>query len=269
MSLSISCIQMASQPFHRDANLFRARAAIENAAADGADLLLLPEFFADGYTYDRRVAEAAETIDGDVVEWMHDRSTQTGCWIAGSIVEKSHRRRDFDTLVLVSPDGRTWSYRKRALPFFENLYFRRGDRVGIFETELGRIGVMLCWDMIHERLVRELEDRIDLLLVCSAWPDVRTGTIRLRGLEGWLGRPPLNRPRELASRLNVPVAYCNLAGRFSTRVPMLRFHYEADFAGCSTIIDQRGHGIIAPTCDEATINWNVDIEANSELRRAA
>ncbi len=250
--MRFACAQIESVPFEMNRNLESADRALKAAAAAGAGFVALPELFAAGYTYHPAIRDVAESLDGGTVSWMAARSRELSLWIAGGIIERSGPR-VHGTLVLVSPAGRVWTYRKRYLPFFEKLYFRPGNGVGLFETEIGRVGVMICWDMIHARLARELAGRIDLLLICSAWPDVSTGNIRLPGLEGWLSRPPLHRPRRLARGLGVPVVYCNMAGRFVTTVPGLPFTYTADFAGCSTIIDRDGHGMVGPFGREALI----------------
>jgi len=234
----------------------------------GAELAVLPELFASGYEYNDRLHDFAESHAGPTLDWMKAASRRGSIWLAGAFIEKTADC-THDTLALVSPSGDIWTYRKRYLPFFEKLYFTSGQEIGLFSTEIGRIGVMICWDMIHGRLIRELKGKLDLLLICSAWPDVRTGTIRLPGLESWLGRPPLNRPRQLAALLEVPVVYCNMSGHFATRVPGLGISYAADFAGTSTIIDRHGHGMIGPHRENALVLADMDLRHDLDHRRAA
>ncbi len=268
--MRFACAQLASVPFERDRNLEAAEKMVHRAVDHGAEFVVLPESFATGYEYDERICTSAEALDGYTVQWMKSTSREKSVWLAGGIVERSGNQ-IYNSLVLVSPNGRTWNYRKRYLPLFEILYFSRGRDIGLFETEIGRIGVMLCWDMIHGRLLRELAGKIDILMICSAWPDVRTGTIRLPGLETWLSRPPLNRPRELASLLDVPVIHCSMAGRFTTRVPGLGLHYSADFTGTSTIIDRSGNCATGPYSEESLIIADVDLHdgRDASQRRAA
>lgn len=264
--MRLACAQLAAVPFERERNLEAAERMVQNAADQGSQFIVLPESFATGYEYHERICESAEGLDGCTLQWMKSISRQKSVWLAGGFVERAENQ-VYNSLALVSPAGRTWIYRKRYLPFFEVLYFSKGRDVGIFETEIGRIGVMLCWDMIHGRLLSELEGRIDMLVLCSAWPDVRTGSIRLPGLETWLSRPPLNRPRELAAQLDVPVIHCSMAGRFATRVPGLGLRYSADFTGTSTIIDRGGNGAIGPHREESLIISDVNLDGGGDANR--
>jgi predicted amidohydrolase len=198
---------------------------------------MLPEFFTSGCTYDYRIHDFAEDIDGGPTSrWMSRRSLQHRCWLGASIIERAGIR-VYDTFLLTGPSGEMFSYRKRYPFYFERLYFASGQSLGIFDTALGRIGVMLCWDMVFPHLLREMAGRIDMLLIGSAWPDVCRANIPLFGLRGWLGRQPVERPRQIARELGVPVAYCNMTGPFSTRVPFFGVSYRTEYAGNSSITD--------------------------------
>jgi predicted amidohydrolase len=239
MTLPIACAQMACATFDRRSNLEKADQFIREASHLGAKLILLPELLTTGYTYDRRLRDLAEPIDGITTRWLQLRSRQTGRWIGAGIAEAADES-TFDTFLLAGPAGEFHSYRKQYPAFFEKLYFHRGQTANIFETALGRIGMMICWDMVHGRLYREMAGRIDLLLICSAWPDCNRGNIPLYGVRDWLTRQPAQRPQRLADKLNVPVAYCNMTGDFTTRVPGLGLVYRSTFAGNSSIADGLG-----------------------------
>jgi N-carbamoylputrescine amidase len=280
--MHVACIQMASVLFDREANLQAAGKSVAAAAGQGASLVVLPEFFATGCAYEGRLASQAEPLEGRTVEWMRSVARGAEVWLAAGIVERMGKRMH-DTLVLVSPAGRSWAYRKRYLPFFEKLYFTPGRGVGVLDTPLGRIGVMICWDMFHNRLARELSGRIDLLLICSAWPDVTAGvtrfpwvarctdrmfgrpalldcptTVSLPFVSGWVSRPPVHRPRQLAARLNVPVVYCNMAGPFTTRLPGFPgLEFDSRYAGASAILNRDGSGTVGPTTCAATLHGDV------------
>src|SRR5262249_22661254 len=149
--------------------------------------------------------------------------------------------------------GELLSYRKQFPAFFENLYFSRGQAVGIFDTSLGRVGVMLCWDMVQPSIYRAVEGQVDLIVICSAWPDIRKGNIPLYWVRSWIGRRPVHRPRKLAKKLNVPVAYCNMTGPFVTSVPYLGLTYRSVYTGCSSIHDGGGTIVAAAEQEEALL----------------
>jgi N-carbamoylputrescine amidase len=259
MTIPIACAQMACATFDPRSNLAKADHLIKEASLLGARLVLLPEVLTTGYTYDRRLHDFAEPIGGTTTRWMQQRSRRWGCWIGAGIVEQANNR-VFDTFLLTGPAGEVFSYRKQYPAFFEQLYFSRGRVTSIFDTAFGRVGVMICWDMVHSRLCRELAaGRIDLLLICSAWPDMSRGNLPLYGVRGWFNRQPVQKPQKLAERLNVPVAYCNMTGEFITRVPGLGFTYYSEFAGRSSIVDSNGNTSAAAGSEEGVVMADVHV----------
>jgi len=236
MSFSIGCAQLACQTLDLEYNLQLAESLLEEAVQTGCELVLLPEYTPTGLLFDGRIKEHAEPLTGRTVSNLRDWSKKHDCWIGAGVAEKCCGR-FFNTFVLSGPSGEFHFYRKRYLAFFEKLVFSRGKEIGIIDTPFGRVGMMICWDMIHDKLAREMAGNIDLLLIASAWPDVRTGNIPLHGIKNWLSNPPYQRPEELARRLGVPVAYCNLGGEFTTKVPGLGLTYQSELAGQSCIID--------------------------------
>ncbi len=265
MILPIACAQLACTPFDPASNLAKADHFVREAARQGARLILLPEFLATGCAYDRRLRDFAEPLGGPTTRWLRRQSRRTKCWIGAGIIERAGGL--FDTFVLAGPGGEVFSYRKQYPAFFERLYFDRGQSVGIFDTDLGRVGVMICWDMVHARPSDAMAGRVDLLLICSAWPAVGGGNFPLYGARGWLDRQPLLRPKALAERLKVAVAYCNMTGPFVTPVPWLGLTYRSVYAGGSSLTDARGRTRGAAGLEETIIVGEVQIEGRP--RRSA
>ena len=269
MKCSVACAQLDCKTLDTDANLAAAETSVQEAAGRGARLVLLPEYAANGLLFDRRIVEQAKPLDGDLTQRFRNWSQRYGCWIGAGIAEKAGDR-FHNTLVLISPTGETWHYRKRYLAFFENLTFTRGLAAGIVSTDLGRIGLMICWDMVHSRLVREMRGNVDLLLIASAWPDLTTGNIPLPGIQSWLSKPPRVQPAKLARQLGVPVMYCNMGGRFTTLIPGLGLTYESALAGRSAIHDTRGDAVqVADHADSCLLIGDVEISQTFALQTAA
>jgi N-carbamoylputrescine amidase len=268
MTIPIACAQIACVPFDPAANLARAEEHIRAAAKRGARLVLLPEFLTTGFTYEYRLADFAEPVGGSTTCWLQRCSRQLDCWIGAGMIEQADDRM-FDTFVLTGPAGEVFFYRKQHPAFFEALHFHRGREHGILETPIGRIGVMICWDMMFRRLARAMVDRVDLLLICSAWPDTRTGNIPLHPLQGWLGRQPSQRPPCVARRVAVPIAYCNATGPFTTRVPYFGLTYRAHLAGSSSILDREGTILAAAGREETVIVAEVAMEPYRPREKAA
>jgi len=123
------------------------------------DLLVLPEFFATGYQFISRdeVAELSERIpDGETIEVLAALSRQKNLYIVAGLPEKDGER-FFNSAILTGPHGFIGTYRKTHLFFEEKLYFSPGDSgFKVWETEVGRIGVMICFDWFFPESMRAL-----------------------------------------------------------------------------------------------------------------
>lgn len=239
MEVRVAAVPMASIPFAWGENTERALTLAQRSAAGGAELILLPELFAIGYCYTRRLLQFAEPRCGSTPQWLIRTSRQTNSLIGGTFVERSGHRY-YDTFMLAAPSGERFFYRKQRLPLFERLYFDRDTQPGIFDTPLGRIGVLVCWDMTSKRVVDRLHGSVDLVLICCAWPDTSRGNLPLPWLAGALRRLAVSRPVEIARRLAVPTVVCNIGGSFSTRVPFSFLRYRSPFVGSTALIAADG-----------------------------
>ena len=110
----------------------------------------------------------------------------------------------YNTAVLVGPEGYIGKYRKMHLPthsvFEEKRYFRQGYETPVFETQIGRIGLMICYDVFFPEVSRALKLNGAQLIVCiSASPAVRRKFFEI-----------LTAARAIEN--NVFLAYVNLVG---------------------------------------------------------
>ena len=171
-------VQMTSGP-HRDENLSRAAAHVRDAAARGARLVVLPEVFAwRGARADE--AAHAETIPGPSTEAMAAVARETGAWVvAGSILERApDDGRNFNTSCVVTPGGEIAARYRKVHLFDVDLAGRvsvresdtraPGDAVMTVPTELGTIGLSICYDLRFPELYRQLVRAGAELLVLPA-----------------------------------------------------------------------------------------------------
>ena len=153
----VAAVQMGSQD-DKNANLAAAEGYIREAAARGASLVVLPESM--NYI-GRDMAGEAETIPGGpTFRKMADLARELGIWVeAGSIYESNPEdpARPFNTTFLVRPDGTLAAKYAKLHPFDvvlpNGVTSRESDRVcpgkaiETAETELGKLGMAICYDV--------------------------------------------------------------------------------------------------------------------------
>jgi predicted amidohydrolase len=244
MKILAAAIQMTSVPLNVDANLAKADALLRQAHDSGATLAVLPEMFNTGYGLLPDYGPSAEARDGTTIRHLAMRSREWGMAIAAGFVEREHHHL-YDSVAFATPDGQVHFYRKRNLVFWERFRFRPGREPLIVSTPYGRIGFAVCADMIYRKVWDDYRGKIDLALVCSAWPDFADReTGRKHWLFGHVGPLSGAIPGKVAVDLGIPVVFANQCGHTETVIPILGTRITDRFAGLSSICDGH-HG--APT----------------------
>jgi predicted amidohydrolase len=232
-----AAIQMSSEPLKVAVNLAKADALLQQAHRAGATLAVLPEMFNTGYGLMPDYGPTAEGRDGPTLQHLSDRARQWGMAIAGGFVERDAHHL-YDSIAFATPDGQIQIYRKRNLVFWERFRFKPGRAPLVVNTPWGRIGFAVCADMIYKKVWDDYRDRIDLAIVCSAWPDFADReTGRKHWLFGHVGPLSGAIPGKVAVDLGIPVVFANMCGHTETVIPILRTRITDRFAGLSSISD--------------------------------
>ncbi len=196
MKRKVAAVQMVSSG-NVDANLKTAQGLIERAAAGGAELILLPEVFAvlEGGPM-RPFAE--EFGNGPIQSFLAEQAQQNELILVGGTIPLSSRPNkdpdDPDYLVdedrvrpaclVFGRDGNCLArYDKMHLfdvsvndsqaNYSESRSYEAGDEIVCVDTELGRLGLSVCYDLRFPELYRELfRHRAELVTVPSAFTKV-------------------------------------------------------------------------------------------------
>jgi hypothetical protein len=231
--VTIAAVQMDVTPAPTAERLERAGRLVTEAAAAGAKLIVLPELFNTGYGYSDANHYRAEAMDGQTVAWMRRLATRLDVHLAGSLLLLDEDE-VYNALLLVAPDGRNWRYDKIYPWGWERGYFRNGRDITVADTELGRIGMLVCWDVAHAELWRRYAGRVDLMLISSCPPNVTQPVYHLPGgeqlaagdmglamatMQGVAGRTFGEALNEQVRWLNVPAVHTTASGRFRSPLP--------------------------------------------------
>lgn len=164
--------QMLVEPGHPARNLERAEARLELARSKGAEVVLLPEALDFGWTHASARRMAGSIPGGRTARILRAAARRLGVFICAGLVERSGDRL-FNAAVLIGPDGRILLHHRKIheLAFARSLY-AGGDRLGVVDTPLGRLGVMICADaFVHGQVVsRTLANMgAEVILSPCAW----------------------------------------------------------------------------------------------------
>lgn len=155
-------------------NLEACLSRLEEAAAAGCDLVVLPECAMSGYMFgsEEEAARFAESIPGPSVEALERACARLGLHCVAGLLERDGSRLR-NSAVLVGPDGLVGRYRKTHLPFLGvDRFVSPGDEPPeVFETPLGRIGIEICYDLRFPELTRTLALRgAEVVVHPTNWP---------------------------------------------------------------------------------------------------
>jgi len=163
-------VDVADVPANRE----RAFRLVEEAAALGARLCVLPEMWSTGFAEENLLR-----LSGTTPALLHEvriLAARLKVVVAGSLPERVGRG-VYNTLYVVNATGVvTGEYRKTHLfsPSGEDRWFRRGVSAGVIPTDVGTLGPLICYDLRFPELSRKyFLDGAGVLCVSSQWPSVR------------------------------------------------------------------------------------------------
>jgi predicted amidohydrolase len=189
----VAAVQAASkfgEPQHNRKELAKL---IEQAAFQGAQIVVLPETAVTGYmsddlkqtwrTGDRPVTpgltgsdpkDAAETVPGESTRFFADVARRSGIYLTVPLLEVDRKTGHYyNTVVLLGPNGQTLIHYRKLNPWLwaEQGWASDGNLSRpVVDTPFGRLGVLVCFD-IHKQAAELAKLKIDTLLYSVAWVD--------------------------------------------------------------------------------------------------
>ena len=181
-----------------DENLAQVAALAEQARADDVSLLALPEACLGGYL--SVLGSGRDGTHGDAPEDLPPLVELDGpelrrvAEIAGDMTLvvgfcESDGGERFNSSAAVTGDGVLAVYRKVHQPLGENLYYGPGSELRAFDSPVGRMGMLICYDKAFPEAARALAlDGAEVIACISAWPGSRTASGESLAEDRWTKR---------------------------------------------------------------------------------
>jgi predicted amidohydrolase len=243
MIINAAAIQFTVKQGDVDANLAYVREALARVAAQGVNLAVLPEMWSSGFSY-KNLNELALRTQGIVFELL-ELSSRHKMVIIGSMPEPNGDK-VFNAVYVIDNGSLAGVYRKMHLFSLlgEERAFSGGDSWLCAETSLGKVGVIICYDLRFPELSRRLAvEGAQVICVPAQWPKPRQ--------EHWR---TLLRARAMENQLFIVA--CNACGIIG----------KLDFFGMSMIIDAKGELLAEAGECEGEIVASLDMQAMIDWR---
>ena len=179
--VSVALAQTSCKVGDKKHNIKVMKNNIRRAKKRSATLVIFPELSLTGYLNRDLAYELAEPIPGPSIYSLEEITKKENAYIVFGMPEQSEKAHAvlYNTAVLLGPDGLIGKYRKMHLPthsvFEEKRYFRLGYEAPVFDTEIGKMGLTICYDMFFPEISRLLRLKGSQFIVCiSASPAVRS-----------------------------------------------------------------------------------------------
>ena len=253
-NFTVALAQLNSAIGDSAANLDRAMEYVARAAETGADMVMFPELYLQGYRVDDKTALTAEPVPGPTTEKLIRAARERDLYVIMGMarLEEHYPYLVYNSLCFVGPEGLVGDgyYDKIHLgtfhPYMEGVYFAPGRQTPVFDTRLGRLSVQICYDASFPELTRVYAVKGSLVnLVISAGPSV--------AVDAWR---TILQARSMENLM--PSVYCNVVG----------WQKDFSFFGGSKVVSAAGQVTTEAKIDEEDfVVGTVDVEQGILLRR--
>lgn len=154
------------------------------------NLIVFPELITSGYECGKDFQRLAETTnDGQSMKTIGALAKEYKVHIVYGFPERDPDKRDvlYNSAVLIDDTGRVKGVYRKVHPFAsEKEFFRAGCSYPVFDTSIGRLGIMICWDTAFPEVARSLAlQGADLLIVPTNWEKPYLTTVVTKNQQDW------------------------------------------------------------------------------------
>ncbi len=201
--LTLALVQMDSEFGNIEKNLSRMIAYTQQASAMGAQIVAFPELILCGSHPEMlgpRVHELALSRDDEPIQRLARAARESGVYVlAGFLERRDNSGAVYDSLAWCAPNGKVVdTYAKTHMYATERKYFSFGHQSRVHETEFGKIGIMICYELCFPEVARILAlQGAQVLIAPAAWGTLDEMQwplhVRTRALENLMFMAAVNR----------------------------------------------------------------------------
>lgn len=172
-TIKMALVQMRSVQGDTVNNLSKAVEYISQAAEKGVDIVCFPELFYSGYHLSSlELQSLAEPTDGPMVQKLSKVAKEKNVYIIAGFAESTEIiGRMYNSAVLINNSGEVVGSTRKVYAWGnEKIKFKEGDKFQVFDTPLGKIGIMICYDMEFPEPMRIMALKgAEIVFVPSVW----------------------------------------------------------------------------------------------------
>jgi predicted amidohydrolase len=254
------------------ANLDACERLADAAAADGAELIVLPEFFTTGIAFEPRLADAALAPDGAATDLLRDLARRHGALVGGSFLCRDGDGHVRNAFLLAESDGAIIGRHDKDLPtMWENAFYVGGDDDGVMDAGEFTVGAAVCWELMRSLTARRLRARIDVLLAGSGWWSIPEWPPRAvtRRMEAANARTASIVAARFARLVGAPVVHAAHAGTIECAMRGTPLRYRGHLQGGAVITDADGQVLARRDRREGAGHVIADVEIGRVTPRDA
>ncbi len=269
--MRVAAIQLQSIIGNIDANLAACEQLADMAANEGAEWIILPEFFTTGVGFLPELAHCSLPPDGPASALLFSLAKRHQAVVGGSFLCLDVDRQVRNAFFLATANGIVGRHDKDIPTMWENCFYIGGTDDGLIKVGSLTAGVALCLEFNRTRTVKRLRGKADLVVGGSfTWgapkgmPFHRYHQTSIERYSDWVPA--------FAKLVGCPVVEATHCGRICCKTPLLPMPYVTELGGGAIICDAEGNvaarrskgdgaGVVVADIEVGRVNTTVPIPA--------